>query len=313
MSSDISVVIQSLNYRCRDNFSELIDAIENWGMRSDSWAKFKVASNWPHDDTLEVAGPLSADGILRYASNRTATTEFLSAWAPIKCRRWQNGRSSDESAILDVRAWGDDVAWLNCVDARIEGNAEISINPSSPYIARIGDVSERAEAYNQGVSENLSSLGDLLISVAERMRIRWFKVFLGEGMKVPFNSHCTYYASHDDVIADLQLIREIWNEGIPGEGGVPPLSHYDAHQHAVVLCPLRSVEQRQGYWSELSKGIEYVDRITPEVIEQTLALTSDNVKRIGGGFVIFNYPYYMNSLVGDFYVDLLEVAGCKLS
>lgn len=306
---DIRVYPATAGFSAIETFSSLAEAVSSWSQVDGKWSSLKFGTDSPHETASRATGPLSTDEIIHLSSQRDLGQDCrIHSSIPIQCWRYDGTNATLGQALLDIDCWGPDSQRLIDGDLTIEGNASISVHPANPYWIVLDEGSaEGGKEYNERVAENLDALGELLIGIARVSRPRSMKLFADEGWMLPHNSHCTYFNEADAVVADLHLIGRVWEQGLPAYGGMPPLRDYDAIRHEFTLSSLRPAEQRRDLWEEFSRRLPLLQHVTPRMVESALEVTAIDVHRLNGGFFVFDYPYFLNSFVAPFYLDVLDM------
>lgn len=67
-------------------------------------------------------------------------------------------------------------------------------------------------------------------------------------------------------------------------------------------------EQQQTLWEALNRSLPRLPHVTAQTVSLALAKTKLDVQRLGDGFLLLNYPFFMNSFVDRFLVEVLQLA-----
>jgi hypothetical protein len=294
----------------RSFFILLLDIISEWQQQPLKWSSFAYGLDTPYNPALTVNDLPDVSAIKECLESITIDeqTVHYSATVIIPCWRYEGGQLTQGQAIMDIKSWGHDVRVLRFGDPRLEGYASISVHPAGPYWANIDPGSDPLIArYNELVADNLDQLGQLIVLLSKGTPASSIRLFTDYGWKLPLNSHCTYFSSTQTVLDDLRFICELSVEGNE-RYHIPPLSVGNQDNHALALSTLRTPDQRLECMRQLRSLAIYADRADHTLVLGALDTMPLEVHRAGTGFIIFDYPYYLNSFVDSFYFEVLRNA-----
>lgn len=142
--------------------------------------------------------------------------------------------------------------------------------------------------------------------VAGAVRPRSLKLFVDHGDRLPFNAHVAYYADAAAAAGDVAWVARLWRDGLPGY--LAPLRAFDPGRHHWALDERRSPDRQKELWADLDARMGAADRATPAAVERALRRTTLDVLRVGDGFIVLNYPFFLGGFVDRFLVDVLAEA-----
>lgn len=289
------------------SFRQLAQAVANWGRAAGDWTRLAISEEGSGDPLRKHRGPLSTDALIQAAEDCEGRALRYSAEVPIPCWRCEGERIYEGHAVLGIESWDSQARQRLGALAAIEGNAAVYVLPANPYWALLDESrSPLGPEYNKRVAQNLEALGELFLILAQTVRPRSLKVFSDTGWKLPWNSHCSYFSDAAAVIADLQTLHAIWNTGLPNYGNTPPFQEYDPFRHQLAFSTLRPDEQRSSLWNEFNQALPRLSEVTEDSVEKALQTTALDVHRTDGGFVLFDHPFFLNSFVAPFYLEVLR-------
>jgi hypothetical protein len=299
MSADLTI---NLYFRDRPNdlvetFVGLAEAVAGWIRPGPEWQSFNVNVGPTMQRPRREKDFDRPKDLRRLAMAHAAPGVELSVSTPCGLGRIEGGEP-ERWVPLSVQAWGSSFLRHPTRD-EVEGRAALWFRYMSPFY-------NASDEEDPGTEEDLESLTSLVHAVARRVEPDEIRV-LTESFTVPLFSHFTWFRGPEQVLRDLRWLARVWTTGLPDHHD-PPLSVFDEKSHGIYPEGM-SREQRREIWEHLSAGIPHVDRVTEAHVRQLIDSNRFDVYRIGDGFSVLQYPYFVNGFVDRFYTDLLELAG----
>lgn len=188
----------------------------------------------------------------------------------------------------------------------IQGDAMVFFSTAGPFTAILespGADPARVAEVNAKVEDNIQQLLELIFAVMNRTGAVKAALYVDLGWSIPMNAHALFYRDTRQVVRDLDLLWQVWNDGV---GGEPPLSGLTDLKQA--LHPYRSPEQRQELfqaWRELARPIG-----TPADEEARVRAVLDSglhdVLNSERSFGTMDFPYVMNAFASRFFLDVMR-------
>jgi hypothetical protein len=292
-------------------FKSMVDAVSVWEGAGNEWRSLKIFDRKDENAVVEHYGTLTARHLTDVSKDYCSDT--ASIWSDIAFRCWHTAggepfRGLEGSTII---ARGD--AWWGRHegDRRHRGNAELAVWERAPFsILDIAEFGPGAASWNSYVEENLEILTTGIFQIVDAIRPDSMKVFDGFGDLLPLNANMAYYSDEDQVIADLKMMADVWENGDPSRK-IGPLSLGYNRRDRGMLGALRGELAREKLWSRMTIALAYVDRVTPAIVRDVLISKRYDYYAMKTGFTILEYPGFMNSYIHNFYLDILEAAAAN--
>ncbi|MEQ8852701.1 hypothetical protein [Gimesia sp.] len=334
MSQDLSLHIypKTTEFNCIDTFWKLIKAVNEWSSYTSDWHGLNITQFSPYREYRSDIKDSQRDSKTRL-NKFTETINQLDVQSDYKIslatsypyhQTNSGNKPKKHFGSLSVYAWG--AGQFRGHYPLEEGLGKISFNPVQHFffqpevlVRDDEDISKKEESYLTYKKcvlrnlENIRNLFDLLITHLDPFSI---KLYLGSGARIPFNSHATYFSSHESLMQDLSFIRDTWSGENPIED--TPLNRFDPVKHKWFFNQIRPKEQSRELWEDMSRLLPSLDKVTPDVVklvwDQT-NLASDeklDIKRIKAqSVIVFNSPFFLNTFVSRYYLDVLEMAALE--
>jgi len=296
--------------------SELIDAAEAVAAISEV-----LDSDWKWTRLNVGRGPTDEFDVSFYdvlASNDTKLSGEEVKSILLRCARRGLRRCSLDMLGLHVVDDGEEYPRIDfyCLEvppseskrpcSRLDRKLHILIEPRSFF--------ESKKLANGTLVENEAPWGDWLMqifmAIARKVRPRTMHMYLEQEWALPINSHFSYFASADEVIQDLELIRTAWAKGLDSlYEPIGPLGKRESFPQLKSLSPYRSDEWIERMIKQFDTAFCERERVTDDDVQRVLesnrfdTLTpSDDVTL---GFAVTDIPWFLESWIDRFYLDVL--------
>jgi hypothetical protein len=287
-------------------FSRVVASLSQQPEMIDKWSSFSIRSGSFSNVITEHASPKTEE-LITLANAHDGDDRRMSVVRPLRCWRF-SGKQAELAAVpCIVEAFGSK---YGREDARLRGDAAFSATQVGPFCALVHDAGAddpAVRAVNERVEQNLESFTKVIFRLIEVTAPASVHVYSDAGEALPFNAHLAYWADEAGPLADLQLIAEAWQQGLPAYD-LSPLSRYDADLHKSALHSWRTAPQRQLLWQRLSPLVSKIPTVTREAVTRVLDSQRFTTYRVGSGFAVLDYPHFANAFVDRFLLDLLEPA-----
>jgi hypothetical protein len=285
-------------------FAALTDSISNWHPAENMWTGIRIEDRTPGEILLDKREPLSIHDLHRIANPYRSRQVRFSSRVKYRCWRFDGVRPFEGFLQLRVEVWGEDFGDPSLRDRRIDGDGSLSVFTSGPYVALIKqELNEDVENVNQRVGENLANFRRLLEVTFSRAALQRIRVFTDAGAYLPFNAHFAMYDNVRAVEEDLALIVDAWLRGIPALN-CPPLVSTSEHDDFMLhqwRTPNQRTTLRQRFRGILPASLPP----SSAILDSALAYQNIREMRNDSPIEAGQEPYYLNSFIDRFFIDLL--------
>jgi len=289
-----------------ETFGRLARIISGWPQATGEWRGFKVTEGGRDNVVTKSEGVLSTEELVARAAGRAGDERLASARTSFRCWRFRDGEATPGHVVLLLEVWGETFARGMGQDLRLSGSAGLTIVNAGPFCAVVeAEDRGRARAVNERVEENLEAVTGLWLEAIDAVRPRSMKVFTGECLFLPFNAHVVYHRDDAEVVADLHVIGEAWERGVPAQGA-PPLRRHDPQAHAPTFHHGRPDEMRERLWRGLRERVSRIARATPAMVERVRTSGRFDTYAMPVGTAVLDYPHPLNAFVDRFYLEILD-------
>jgi hypothetical protein len=288
----------------RSVFAQLVDAITAWGEANAPWQGLRVSG--PQRQVIHRDdAPLEPSALTAAAACFGDGAHQISSRISYRCWRFHGRTAEPGSSLAWVEAWGDRYGEARGEDVRrIWGSAAFTIADVGPYCAVLEASDAEVAAVNQRVEDNLERLTKLIFGFVGTLRPASLKVFTDQGLYLPFNAHLAYYASEARLLDDVRLVAEVWRRGLR-DHQVPPLAEVSDGK-SIAFHWWRSDEARHRLATKLGGRIERAAAATTDDVGRILASGRFDTYTAPIGFVVLDYPHFMNAFLDRLFVELLD-------
>jgi hypothetical protein len=204
-----------------------------------------------------------------------------------------------------IEAWGDSFTNKTGRCKEIEGDAAISLVNSGPFVALTqSEDAPQIQNINQHIEKNLESVTDLILAIAENLNPLAMKVFTDQGLYQPLNAHLIFFRDRTVLLNDLIFLKKLWNEGLQNYH-TTPLREWGNSPDSYVLHHWRGLETSQKIYNRLASLIDKFNHLDTQNFDFIEWSHYDNYESKNGRLVL-DYPYFVNSFLDHFYIDLLS-------
>jgi hypothetical protein len=308
MQAKILLYFYQQNYSLLETFSNVIDTIVNWKNADDLFQGLAVEGKESFNNLLENDSEMTVGDIVKIASGYNHSENLFASGVAFECWRFKGGEAYRGHSRMDIDAWGFGHEMSVKRDVAVEGLCRLYLNNSGQFCAVIGEKENEYKEANERVQNNLDDLTDLQLSLASSVNPMVLRVVPDGGLSIPLNSNSTFFSSYSDVIADLNFIGKIWEDGLPKYQEMPPLKNYDPEPHEYLLHEWRTESQRHELWNRLSRVVDRIPSVTESNVESILKsgrfdfYETDEYE----GFLVLEEPFYFNNFIDRFYLEILE-------
>lgn len=251
-----------------------------------------------------IREPGSIQDILKVVDQYSGEPLYLSISSAIPCWRFKGNQSELAYIPITISCWDKEHLDLTRKSRQLEGDARVLIDNTGPFTAFVDDEDLKVEEnkLNKQVEENLEKLLQIIFAITKNNAVGSLKTFSANGMSHPLNAHLAYYNNAQDISNDLKTLDHLWNNGFKAYNA-DPLKNNPADPF--LLNPYRSEAQRQELFDKFSKVSTNGFDVHEENIKQLDWNKFDNFESKYGR-VVLNYPYFLNSFISPFYMELLR-------
>lgn len=285
-------------------FAQMVEAISTWGESNAPWQGLRVSG--PQRQVIHRRDEeMQSDAVIADAARFGDGSQQLSSRISFRCWRFHGRTAELGSSLAWVEAWSDGYAQVRGEDARrIWGSAAFTIADCGPFCAEIAAEDAATAAVNERVADNLERLTALIFRIVETVKPASLKVFTDQGAYLPFNAHLAYYASEARVLEDLRLINHVWHQGLPGHQ-IPPFESI-VDGKSVAFHWWRNDEQRRKLAAAIGGRLVRANDVDEDDVRRVVASGNFDTYSAPTGFVLLDYPYFMNAFLDRFFITLLE-------
>jgi hypothetical protein len=304
MATDLSIRLYFSAPSSIERFEALVEALEDSPLANHTWHGFRVATRRPLQYRVHRDDRMTAAQVREAAREAgLGIDEDLGSYTSLRCWRRDDDGMVEGSVVAYLNVYGDEYIRMNEEDPRMAGQAAITLSHAAPFVV---DITGQDATYNEKVEQNLDNLTGLMVDLANALQPDALRLFTDQGLYLPFNSHLSFFRRAEIVLEDIELLRQVWKHGLPLHR-VPPLHSYTGGVQNGALHLDRTPAQRHELWQRLTAGLGH----TPTVDDVHAILTSGRFDTLtkGEGFVVLEYPHFVNSFVARFYLEVLEHAG----
>lgn len=285
-------------------FLALVDALAAWPPMAPGFQGLTL-KDARYNTVWSDAQVTNAEGVRAAFSQQDLSRRAYSTGLTFPVWRIEGKTAKPGSVWLGVDGW--DPGWRPERDRRVEGDANLWTQTTSPFMARLGD-GEDLRRINAHVEENVERLLELCQHLIRTVGPDRMMVYTDGGMALPINAHLAWFRQPVQVLDDLAWLRELWADGLPGYN-LSPLRDPDASQDSMALHEGRSCEQRRQLWRALGACIGAEASL--EDVSATLKSGAFELFENGEGVLLLNYPHPLNAFLDRFYLAVLERAAAR--
>ena len=293
-----------------DIFCTIVQALSQWKPASGKFEDFDVDRERCLNQVVSLRKELTVEEALHAACGMNDPDFMLHVGTTYRCW-WDSENGMEErDSLLFFFAMGVDWEKTSRPDLRMGGQAEIFFH-LAPYNELMAGTNPRQDEINQYVEKNLISMSDFMLNLAQKLDATSMKIFQGDMLQIPLNAHAAYYRDTQALQDDLRFIAEIWERGLPAYslGAVKDGNPEDLE---------RVIYRRDEKWKDrmmnaLNALLPIRAMPTAEDVRAVLHSRRHDYCDINEGFAVLDYPFYMNSMLDRFYIDMLkQAAGMSL-
>jgi hypothetical protein len=153
-------------------------------------------------------------------------------------------------------------------------------------------------------------LMEIFMSIARRVQPRTMHMYFAEEWALPINSHFAYFASPQEVIEDIKLLRMVWAKGM--HFTTPPtlaIGGPEGFRELMSLSPYRDQDASELVTKQFSTAFGQRESVTDEDVHRSIqskrfdTLTPETFP--GACFAITDYPWFLEGWIEHFYLDVL--------
>jgi len=283
----------------------IIKVFENQGIKKGSWKGLTVRGSNLAKKVLKLQEPLSWEQIDAALAEHDRDDLHLSVRCALPCWRFDGVIPQEGFVPFWIEAWGSEFANSAGRCREVEGDAALSLANSGPFIALIEpEETPQIQQVNQCVEKNLERVTDVILAIAEHIKPVTMKAFTAQGLYQPLNTHLVFFRDPTVLINDLIFLKKLWDEGLPSYR-TPPLRNSVDKPDLYALHPWRELEASRILSAQLAGVINNVDRLSRSDLDHINWQHYDNYEGKNGR-VVLDYPYWVNSFLDHFYLDLLN-------
>lgn len=312
MSAELTIKIwEDNNSKAGNLFLDLIRIMNEQVPEITQLKNFVIRDSQLSKQDIETELPLSIDKIDKVLKNFDIDNFHFSVQSAIPCWRFEKMNAVKGFLPFWLELWGSGYTHRGGRTTEVEGNASLTFSSVGPFTALIEN-EEIAEInyVNNCVQENLQLVTDVIFSIIKNVHPKSVKAFTSSGLYQPLNAHLVYFKDATALQMDIEFIRSLWYNGLK-RYRTPPLRDSLEKLDIYTLNPLRNPQQAKSIVFDLDSVIDYVEDLTPETLEK---IKWDKYDYFEGnsGKIILEYPYWINSFVDNFYIDILRTLNSKI-
>lgn len=291
-----------------DTFLRMINEISSWSAASGEWSSFKIAEGTRHNTVLKRGGTHSVTELKKLIPKNMDAENLISATTSFKCWRFRDGKAEESSVGLWVEAWGTEFGKRNEGDLRLGGLAAMTVFTVGPFCAVVDKPGDPlADRLNAKVEDNLNDLTNLIFRLIERLEPSSTKLYSGDGLFLPFNAHLVYHRTEDGFIEDLHFLADVWRKGLAAQQ-IPSFDHFQPKEQSPAFHGWRSEESRVLLWERFNHLLPRLPDVTTQTVQGLLRSGHFDNYNLTCGTAVLEYPFFLNSFLDRFYLELLESA-----
>jgi hypothetical protein len=292
--------------------SGIVDAVAAWNCTEGEWQGLRIAQTAFANVVEQVQDRFDSNTLKKILSERQwKDDQWISTGIGFKCWRFEHQQPEPGFLRLGVEVWGAGTERLQRGEPWIEGNARITISKAGPYWAVVGNKDFPAkDKCNSRVVENVDSLIQLVVQLANRLNVKSIKAFVDAGDFLPLNCHIAYYSDRIQTLADLSKLAIAWAVGIP-KHKIPPIRSILPGK-SWVLSELRSPAQQENLWQRLADAWKLYRNGTEAIVAEVLESKVFDVHQLNRGFIVTNYPYCFNAFIDDLFIEVMKRGSARV-
>ncbi len=289
----------------RVQLTNLMQIFESRGIEEASWKGLTVRDSNLSRKIFQSQELMSSIQVETALADYDKADLHFSIRSALPCFRFKGMTPQKGFVPLWVEAWGKEFNESVGRCREIEGDAAFSLADSGPFIALIEhEETLQVQQVNQCVEENLDKVTEIILTIAECIKPMTMKAFTAKGLYQPLNAHLVFFRDSFSLIDDLKLIRKLWNEGLPNYR-TAPLRESVNKPDLLAFHPWRGMESTSALVSRLAAAMDSVHYLNHTCLETIDWKHYDNYES-SGGRVVLDYPFWVNSFLDHFYLDLFN-------
>lgn len=284
-------------------FCSIAQALSQWEPASGKFSDFHIDRESIGNSVVSHRGELTLEDLLHAARGMNDPAYTLMADTTYRCwQKSEDGKGMEQrESLLSIFTMGGDSH-----DLGVNGQVQMAFR-IRPYIKQ----DPRRDEFNQYVEKNLISMADFMISLAKRLDASSMKIYEEYMLNIPLNAHAAYYRDTQAVQDDLHFIAEIWERGLPAYrlGAIKNGNPEDLKD----VTDRRDAAWKDQMMNALNELLPIKAMPTAEDIRTVLHSRWHDYCNTNEGYVVLDYPFYMNNMLDGFYIEVLnQAAGMKL-
>lgn len=291
--------------KASETLLRLMKIFEDMKIEKGGWRGFTVRENNLSGKILQLQEPKSSDEIESILSEYNRKCLHFSIHSAFPCFRFRGMNPQEGFVPFWIEVWDQEFAGRVEWEPKIEGNATISFSSSGPFTALIeAEETPQVLHVNRCVSENLEKVTQLILTIAKRLKPLAMKAFTSQGLYQPLNAHLIFFREPSSLIDDLKLLKSLWDRGLIAYQTQPLYnSLYEPDLYA--FHQWRGVEAASQLAVRLAEVVDKIDNLDSDSSITVNWQKYDNYQS-DRGRVILDYPFWLNSFVDAFYLDMLN-------
>lgn len=283
----------------------LIPFFEQQGIHDGTWKGLVIRDAASYKELFRLQEKLTSAHIAEVLAGYDGDHVHLSARTALPCWRFNGTVAEDGYIPCWIETWGTGFVSSTGRRREIEGDAAFIVSNSGPFIALLEpEADPHVQQVNQYVGENLERITTLILTIANDLQPWAIKGFTEQGLDQPLNAHLVFFRDPQVLINDVAFLKELWDHGLPGYS-TPPLRDSVKTLDRYALHYWRGVEASQALCAQLADVIGTSDHLTVQQLAQIAWWKYDNYE-VQQGRAVLEYPYWLNSFLDRFYLDLLK-------
>lgn len=305
MSTELDTRIWNTDGTVVDRFKKALVSIENIFGASFQIKNFSIARFAPGNiefDSNQFMRSIELNEVLE----RLEAPEFTKLTAYFSIPIWRfEGLTPIEGNIMAILSyWGNEYGKTINFDQKIEGTAQLSILSAGPFCAILGG-DTNADRVNQCVQDNIDLYLNVLQKLISDTEPEMVLTFTDVGEYTLTNAHLAYFQDASTISSHLlQFISQNKSVKLQKTGSS---FHIEGVKESWFFHNWRSESMR----AELKQNLDTAFKMkAPRSYEKALEGVLNSGKYDffdrGSGFIVLNYPYFLNDFLDAFCIDVLK-------
>jgi len=290
----------------RSRLLDLIQAFEAWKGVAVEWSTVVVKRNFPGNEILRLVNDVAFEKLI--SAYQESESDKITAYTSFPCWRFHKDGPEWAGVMAAISCWGNAYGQGMNFRRQFEGHAELTLINSAPFFGYLDRSSDTfpATLENEKVGENLEALMALLQEATAKCNPAKWLSYSDEGSSyIPINAHIAFYDNLSILLEEVIAFKIILLKGQADEH-LPPVESLETLLGTGYHHSFRTEEQENELLVRFKKIAASTFQPDISHLKAVLATEKYDFFNFGEGFLVLDYPFFLNSLLQDFFLELLE-------